>query len=327
MKKNIYFLLVISLALIISCAKNDINQSGLLVPKTVAEDNTLPVFELSDKTKIHLETFGTNTGENVIIVLHGGPGNDYRQYLNLTDLQDDYFIVLWDQRGTGLSERVDEQEISLEQYLADLNEIAVHFSPNHPITLIGHSWGGGYATYYTQQFPAKVKKLVLVEPLPLNKNALDNMEFPKIIITSEEMSRFLGTADFILPDTHATADYMMIVSGIINDDGDYFSSDEKDKVPYYRYGYAAYKAISTDLGLMDNTADYDFVAGLKETFKTKVLILGGTHSSRLGYDFQKKYHENLFFDCQTEKIENAGHYMIVFNAPTILPIIRNYLNN
>ncbi len=326
MRKTVIRLLVIFL-LLASCTKNDINQSGLLVPKTVVEDNTLPSFELSDKTKLHLYTYGNNTGENVIIVLHGGPGNDSRQYQNLAGLEDEYFVVLWDQRGTGLSERVPESQISLIQYLEDLNEIVLHFSPNSPVILIGHSWGGGYATYYTQQFPERVQKLVLVEPLPLNSDVLENMDFPKIEITGDEMSRFLISTDLILPDADATADYLMIVSGIINDDGDYFHIDEKNKVPYYRYGYTAYTGISDDLGVLENKRDYDFTAGIKETFKKEVLIVAGTNSRRLGYDYQNTYQKNLFFNCTVEKIENAGHYMLVFNASTVLPKIREYLKN
>lgn len=311
--------------LLASCTKSDITESGMLVPKTVAEDNSLPYFELSDKTKLHVQTYGINTGDNVLIVLHGGPGNDLRQYQNLAELQNDYFVVLWDQRGTGLSERVPESEITLEQYLKDLNEIALHYSPNNPVAILGHSWGGGYATYYTQQYPERVKKLILVEPLPLNKDVLKEMDFPKIEITSEDMSRFLISTDFILPDQDAPADYLMIVSGIINDDGDYANADEKSNVPFYRYGYKAYRGISSDLGILDGEGNYDFTAGIKESFQKEVLIIAGAKSRRLGYEYQNQYHKNLFSNCRVEKIENAGHYMIVFNAPTIIPIIRNYL--
>src|SRR5262245_39567974 len=73
-----------------------------LVPKTVDEDPSLPSLEISG-TRLHLETFGT-PGNPVVIVLHGGPGADYRSLLPLSALADDgFFVVFWDQRGTGLS--------------------------------------------------------------------------------------------------------------------------------------------------------------------------------------------------------------------------------
>src|SRR6478735_5139425 len=78
---------------------------GNLVPLTVAEDPSLPAIDIAG-TRLHSEAFGDPDGP-VIMVLHGGPGSDYRGLLPLKALADDgYRVAFWDQRGCGLSERL-----------------------------------------------------------------------------------------------------------------------------------------------------------------------------------------------------------------------------
>jgi len=78
------------------------NAPGNLVPGTVDDDPSLPRAELNG-TVFHLETFGVPINPP-IIVLHGGPGHDYRCMLSLVrdygqgSLADDFFFVFWDQR-------------------------------------------------------------------------------------------------------------------------------------------------------------------------------------------------------------------------------------
>src|SRR5580765_7283461 len=77
---------------------------GNLIPKTVAEDPSLPAIDLAG-TRFHAEAFG-DANAPVLLVLHGGPGSDYRNLLPLQALADDgYRVVFWDQRGAGLSAR------------------------------------------------------------------------------------------------------------------------------------------------------------------------------------------------------------------------------
>src|SRR5688572_29141984 len=77
---------------------------GNLVPKTVVDDPTLPAIAING-TRLHSEAFGEPT-DPIIVVLHGGPGSDYRGLLPLRALAEDgYRVVFWDQRGAGLSQR------------------------------------------------------------------------------------------------------------------------------------------------------------------------------------------------------------------------------
>src|SRR4051812_47031828 len=112
-------------------------EPGNLVPKTVDEDPSLPAIDLNG-TRGHAETFGNPTAP-AIIMLHGGPGQDYRRLMRLRQpvdgvrLEDRHFVVFWDQRGAGLSRRHDASEITGEIYEADLLAVADKYSTGRPV--------------------------------------------------------------------------------------------------------------------------------------------------------------------------------------------------
>src|SRR5512133_3029847 len=103
----------------------------------------LPAFEMNG-VRFHAQTFG-DPANPVIIFLHGGPGSDYRSMLRLAEpfdtegLAEHYFLVFWDQRGAGLSQRVGKEQLTLDIYLNDLNTLVDRYSPGRPVYLLGIS--------------------------------------------------------------------------------------------------------------------------------------------------------------------------------------------
>ena len=132
-----------------ACQTMDPGEPGNLVPRTVAEDPSLPALDLNG-SRFHLQTFG-DPANPVIVFLHGGPGGDYRALLRMGErwdgasLADEYFLVYWDQRGAGLSMRHDRSVLTIDVYVQDLNAIIERYSPGRPVFLIAHSWGGMFA--------------------------------------------------------------------------------------------------------------------------------------------------------------------------------------
>ena len=81
-----------------------ITERGKLVPLTVDEDPALPSITVNG-AMLHADAFG-HPDSTMIIVIHGGPGGDYRSLLNCTDLVNEgYRVIFYDQRGSGLSQR------------------------------------------------------------------------------------------------------------------------------------------------------------------------------------------------------------------------------
>ena len=83
------------------------------VPKTVQFDSSLPYTEMNGY-KFHTEVFG-KTDKPPVIIVHGGPGQGYDYMYALKELSNEHRIIFYDQRGAGLSPRVDKEYLTLEQ--------------------------------------------------------------------------------------------------------------------------------------------------------------------------------------------------------------------
>lgn len=165
MKTNILVILLI--AVFISCQKLD--EIGVLVPPTVDQDPNLPSVSVNvagQQRLIHVRIFG-DASNPPLFILHGSY-TDTRPYRNICEsLADKYYVVIWDQRGCGLSERITEEEFTLESAVDEINAMKNIYAPNQKVTIIGQSWGGGLATFYTSKYPTNVEQLILIEPMPL----------------------------------------------------------------------------------------------------------------------------------------------------------------
>jgi proline iminopeptidase len=97
-----------------------------------------------------------------LVALHGGPGFDHRQFLPyIWELSRRYKVILFDQRGTGLSSGpIDSTSISVDSFIADIEGIREAFGIEK-MNLLGHSWGGILAMHYGIRHPEKLNCLIL----------------------------------------------------------------------------------------------------------------------------------------------------------------------
>lgn len=307
------------------------------ISKTVEQDSSIPHLKI-ENTTFHLETFGNDTNE-VVVILHGGPGNDYRYLLDLKDLSDDYFLVFYDQRGTGLSPRVNAEELTLENMIHDLNNIINHFSPNRKVNIIGHSWGGMLASGYLAQYPEKVNKIVLAEPGMLTsekaKEFIEKFQakfsFGFLWHAGKCWFESLHVAG---PDDQASQDYFF-TSLSFNASPELFKNHPMSKyfcnqniesasLKYWRYSYLANRTIFMSMFDNDGNINIDLVSGV-ENFPNKVLFLISECNQLIGEEFQKD-HIKYFNKAEMVIIKNAGHSMIGEQPQDCLFAIRKYFN-
>lgn len=115
------------------------------------------------------------SGSRVVVVLHGGPGFTH-DYLadDLLPLADAHRVINYDQRGSGRSTLVTGADaLDARRFVDDLEAVRLHFGLQR-LTLLGHSWGAAVAALYAMRHPQCVERLVLVGPMPLRRDELNN---------------------------------------------------------------------------------------------------------------------------------------------------------
>jgi proline iminopeptidase len=301
------------------------------VSQTIEEDKSIPHIEINDVV-FHAETFGNDTNQTVIVI-HGGPGNDYRYLLPLKELAKKYFVVFYDQRGTGLSTRVDEEEQSLEISINDLANIIDYYSPEKKVNLIGHSWGAMLASGYMAQNPERVAKAVLAEPGMLtSEKALEYMQAFQIKMSwpvIKAMTRILFESFHLNnADKQARIDYVFGEIVTLDMEGNpmrrYFCDEniENTYMPFWRFSGLASQTIRKK-GMDENgDMNIDLVSGLGN-YTRKVLFVTGECSQILGEDFQQG-HMKYFPNAEMVVIKDAGHTMFGEKPGESLEIIERY---
>lgn len=307
-----------------ACNLPHVNDEGSLVPRTADQNPDLPQITLTVASKsraVHLETFG-DPASPALFVVHGGPGNDYRHLKPLAALSDRYFVVMWDQRGGGLSERIGEEEISFDYYIDELKALKNRFSPGAPITLLGESWGGIYVMMYVERYPGDVDQIVLLEPGPLSSSLHGNYDDEALSfgILSDMVQELVWSGEFISASDHETLDYKFMM--VQHDGLKPMMCGASSYYPQWRPGaYVTYVAMENLIG---EGLSYDFTGSIGSINK-KVLILASS-CSPLGVDFQAKRHVPLFPIVELVEIPSSGHFPTVDNPLATLAALRGYLS-
>lgn len=111
--------------------------------------------------RYHVRTWGDPSAAKLFL-LHGWMDVSASFQFTVDALERDWFVVAPDWRGFGLSEWA-SGGYWFPDYIADLDALLAHFSPDAPARLVGHSMGGNVANLYAGVRPERVGKLVLAE--------------------------------------------------------------------------------------------------------------------------------------------------------------------
>ncbi len=127
------------------------------------------------KTSIYSRVYsqdGTKlTDRDVIILIPGGPGNDYtmydtaeksiaREFLKMVN------VILFDPRGCGSSQPSAVEHCSLEHYIDDIEAIRQYFDiPAEKLIIFGQSYGSIAALGYAIKYPDALKKLLIISAI------------------------------------------------------------------------------------------------------------------------------------------------------------------
>ncbi|NQV14841.1 alpha/beta fold hydrolase [bacterium] len=114
--------------------------------------------------KLYTEIEGSGTP---LVLINGGPGASHHSFHPwLSEAKGHFQVIYYDQRGCGLSDYEPGQGYSFEQAVDDLEKLRKALKIEKWI-LLGHSYGGGIAQYYTIKYPEHVIGQVLVGSVPM----------------------------------------------------------------------------------------------------------------------------------------------------------------
>ena len=95
-----------------------------------------------------------------LVILHGLFGTSDNWQTHAKKLGEYYRVILVDQRNHGHSPW--SEDFTYEHLADDLERLIVHLGIDQ-FTLIGHSMGGKTAMYYSQKYPTRLEKMVIVD--------------------------------------------------------------------------------------------------------------------------------------------------------------------
>jgi proline iminopeptidase len=299
------------------------------VARTAADAPSLPVIE-ANGYRFHGEVFGDPAAPPVIVV-HGGPGWDYRSLLPLRALADDYRVVFYDQRGSGLSPRVPAETLSLESSLADLDAIVEKFRAGGRVTLIGHSWGAMLVSAYLAREPHKVSHAVLAEPGFLDAGLFQQSGlrmgprweagylfhaarrwFESLHVDGPDAD---AAGDYFLGDVAARANPEYYCNGVIPEAG----------TLHWRAGATAMGAVLKSAMDAEGGMQFDITGGL-DKFTRPVLLLASACNRLIGVAQQRR-HLKRYAAAELVVIPDSGHMLFAEQPEAALAVVRRYLAN
>lgn len=306
------------------------------VPATVVEDPSLPRIEVNG-VLLHAEAYGDPTSPPVI-VLHGGPGGDYRALLDLKELGDEFFVVFYDQRGSGLSQRLPDSEYTVDHFVEELDGVVDRYGQGRKVHLVGHSWGAMLATAYLGRHPGKVARAVLAEPGFLT---VDIME--RFMAATGDMrppmtpGNLWKVLDIVFrsfhvdgPDGDARQDWLMASMMTADVDGNpvagYWCDGDLGNavLPTWRHGARVLPAMMADATDDTGAVRLGLVDGL-EHFEGPVLLLAGDCNSLIGPEHQRQ-HLAFFAAAELRVIHGVGHTMFGERPEELRTIVGSFLS-
>ncbi len=328
MSKILKLLLGLAVTLVVLFVSVFVATSGHYpVPKTLSDDASIPRVTINGVT-FHAQTFG-DPANPVVVVVHGGPGWDYKSLLPLQGLADEFYVVFYDQRGAGLSPRVGQESLTLASYLQDLDAIVGHYAGDQKVSLIGHSWGAMLVSAYLGKHPNGVSHAVLAEPGFLTTEMAQaagirfgpTMDLHFLLFASTAWFQSLHVDG---PDEQASSDYFLgEVAPRANPE---YYCDEivpQAGVEHWRAGSISMKNVMRLITDSEGNVDVDLIEGV-DKFRDPVLFLASECNIKIGEAHQRRQMK-YFPNARLAVIQQSGHMMFGERPVQSLEVVRAYL--
>tara|TARA_R110000868_G_scaffold37111_5_gene131407 strand:+ start:36003 stop:36917 length:915 start_codon:yes stop_codon:yes gene_type:complete len=272
------------------------------------------IFE--NESIIHFQTFGKGFP---VLIINGGPGMSSEGFIPLAQkLSSNNRTIIYDQRGTGKStlNKVDSETVTLDLMVKDIEAIRKHLNIDTWVVL-GHSFGGIMASYYTSKHPDKVNGLILSSSGGLDMELFDVINIRSRLTSVQQDSLSYWENRIQRGDTSYTA--------LLNR-GKYLAPaylNDKTFIPIIAERLTQGNATINSLVYQSmRRINYDTKTDLSD-FKKPVLILQGAHDIIPLSIFEKAH--SIFQNSEFIIFPNSGHYGWLEDSELYFETIYNFL--
>ena len=149
---------------------------GTVVEESVSELSFVTIGGMEQAILVR----GENRSNPVLLWLHGGPGAAQMPLAHHLDreLEKEFVVVHWDQRGAGKSNHrgFDEQSMKFDRYVTDAHELIGYLKERfgqEKILLLGHSWGTQLGIELASKYPEDIRAYISVSQVVDNHRAYE----------------------------------------------------------------------------------------------------------------------------------------------------------
>ncbi|APA67340.1 alpha/beta fold hydrolase [Janthinobacterium sp. 1_2014MBL_MicDiv] len=112
--------------------------------------------------RTHVRHWGRE-GAPILFMVHGWMDVAASFQFVVDELAGDWHVIAPDWRGFGLSDYTQSDTYWFPDYLADLDAMLLHYSPDAPVKLLGHSMGANVAGLYAGVRPERISRFINLE--------------------------------------------------------------------------------------------------------------------------------------------------------------------
>jgi len=128
--------------------------------KKVSRSEFVPIRNL----QYHVQIWGEPApGKTPLVMVHGWMDVAASYQFVVDTLKQDHYIIAPDWRGYGKTGSGPVDNYWFPDYMADLDFLLDHYSPDQPVNLVGHSLGGNVVMLYAGVRPERIRRLVNLE--------------------------------------------------------------------------------------------------------------------------------------------------------------------
>lgn len=273
-------------------------------------------FVENDGIKHHIRIAGEGTP---ILLINGGPGMNCNGFEYIGSiLAQNHTVILYDQRGTGLSvsEDLDSSQLNMDAMVEDIEAIREHLGYDEWI-LMGQSFGGVLSYHYAVKYPNRIMAMIQSSSGGMDLSVRDKILVNERLTSDQRDSLAWFQERMSTEDDRYAEKYRMYLGCA------YVYNDEFAPVIGKRLAEAnqeVNRLIWADLERIEFDVKEEML-----TFQPPVLIIQGEYDM-IDISIAEIAHE-ILPDSKLVIVPNSGHYGWLDNPEVYLSAIDTFLGS